>query len=141
MITWLTGNTGAGKTAMAKKLLARNEFMIHLDGDEMRVAINRGLTLTAQDRRENCLNIARLAKLLDKQGFDVVVSVIAPYRDLRADIQTLTDCEFWYLPDGAQPSLATPYEIPTRDEACWLPSWVDENYPFDYRPSLWNNTP
>lgn len=96
MIIWLTGNSGAGKTTLAKKLDIKNKII--LDGDEMRGSINRDLGLSDEDRRENNLRIARLAKVLEKQGYRVIVSVICPFESLRQEVQEITGCEFHYLP-------------------------------------------
>jgi adenylylsulfate kinase-like enzyme len=63
MIVWLTGNSGAGKTTIAHGL--RMFFnIINLDGDEMRECVSSGLSLTPEDREENNLRVARLAKVL-----------------------------------------------------------------------------
>ncbi len=114
MILWLTGNTGAGKTTLAHKLIRQRT--VHLDGDEMR-EVNQDMDLSADGRWNNCLRIARLAKLLEEQGFDVVVSVICPYEALRNAVRDITECVFVYLPyagDDAKP--ASPYERPENVE-------------------------
>jgi adenylylsulfate kinase-like enzyme len=70
------------------------------------------LGLSKDDRYENCERIARLAKVLEEQGHFVIVSVIAPYEELREYIKTLCGCTFVYIPGGAKPSPETPYEVP-----------------------------
>ena len=105
MITWVTGNSGAGKTTLAKRLLKHE---IHLDGDEMR-AVWPGVGLDEGSRREQNLRVARLAKTLENQGFDVIVSTICPYRDLREQIKTMTGCRFIYL-EGGKEGVEYPYE-------------------------------
>lgn len=108
MILWITGNTGAGKTTLAKRLTGKNTVV--LDGDDLR-KVWPGLGLTESDRREQCMRVARLAKLLEGQGFAVLVAVIAPYEDLRRDIQTLTGCKFIYI-EGGLSGPDHPYEPP-----------------------------
>lgn len=113
MIIWLTGNSGAGKTTLAYKLKTENSVV--LDGDELRGAISKDLGLSKEDRIEHNLRVARLAKTLEQQGFDVFVSVICPYRDLRLQIRELTGCLFVHVL-GGKTGYAYPYEIPLRDE-------------------------
>ena len=107
MITWITGQSKSGKTTLAKKLVGDG---ILLDGDIMRQTICRGLGFSKEDRIKNNMRIARLAKELDGQGFEVVVSTICPYKELRDDIYKLTGCRFIYLEGGIQ-SKDYPYEI------------------------------
>ena len=109
MILWVTGNTGSGKTTLAKRLVGKNTVL--LDGDEMRATINRGLGLTKKDRWENNIRIARLAKLLEDQGFVVIVSVICPYEALRREVETITGCKWIYVPGGKEGE-EFPYEVP-----------------------------
>jgi len=107
-VTWITGNTGAGKTTLARKLKGKEDII--LDGDEMR-QLWSDLTLTKEDREENNLRIAKLAALLDRQGFNVIVSVIAPYRDLRKKIKQITKCKFIYI-EGGRDGKEFPYDHP-----------------------------
>lgn len=106
MITWITGNSGAGKTTLAKKI-RKNE--VWLDGDSMR-KVWTDLTLSKEDRMEQNYRIARLAVLLDTQGFGVIVSTICPYKKLREDVKRITNCKFIYLKGGMEPSNKYPYE-------------------------------
>lgn len=106
MIIWFTGNTGAGKTTMAKQVAKPGDVV--LDGDDLR-RIWPGLDFSEEDRRQQGLRTARLAKYLGQQGFNIFVAVIAPYRDLRAEIAEICDCEFVYLSGGRSGS-EYPYE-------------------------------
>ena len=92
MIWWIYGESGSGKTTLAKKLITVG--VIHLDGDEMRETISTELGYCDKDRKENNYRIARLAKLLESKGFDVVVSTICPYEDLRKDVYFICKCRF-----------------------------------------------
>lgn len=98
MIVWFYGNSEAGKTTAAKAYIKANGGIL-LDGDALR-AVWPGLGFSQADRWEQNLRTARLAKLLADQGNDVVVAVIAPYRELREEIRTLCDCQFIYIPGG-----------------------------------------
>lgn len=100
MILWVHGNSKSGKTTLAKQLVALMPGAVHLDGDEMRATICADLDLSEAGRRENNLRIARLAKLLEGQGFPVIVSTICPYRNLRDEVRRITDCKFIQLGGG-----------------------------------------
>ena len=105
MITWITGNSGAGKTTLARKMRI-NETI--LDGDAMR-ACWPGLGFSKKDRWENNLRIARIAKMLEDQGHDVIVATICPYRELREEVRKITGCKFIYI-EGGKTGVQYPYE-------------------------------
>jgi len=115
MITWLTGNTGAGKTAFSKEFKRESiheDRLIILDGDEVR-EVWPDIGLSKEDRWENNLRVARLAALLHLQGFEVVVAVICPYEKLRQEVQEICACRFIYMPDGHTADEEHPYEVPS----------------------------
>jgi len=115
MIVWLTGNTGAGKTTIARALRKINPSWINLDGDEMRTCVTQQLGLSREGRFENCLRIAKLARILDEQGHNVIVSVIAPYKELRAEIDEVCAPAWVYVELLGKPKYEdSPYEIPTH---------------------------
>ncbi|WP_240674359.1 adenylyl-sulfate kinase [Burkholderia stabilis] len=80
---WLTGLSGAGKSTLsheiARQLRARNVPTCILDGDELRAGVSPDLGFTREDRTENCRRTAEMAKLLNNQGFTVIVALISPY--------------------------------------------------------------
>ncbi len=108
MIIWITGNSNSGKTTLARKFAGVNTVI--LDGDALR-SVWPGLSWTDLDRHEQGMRTARLAKYLEGQGLAVVVAVIAPYENLRREIETLTGCKWIYLL-GGNTSLEYPYEPP-----------------------------
>jgi adenylylsulfate kinase-like enzyme len=109
MITWITGNTGAGKTTMAKKLAGKNSII--LDGNELR-HVWQDLDMSREGRWEQSMRAARLAKTLARQGHDVIIAVICPYEELRREVKRMTGCLMIYLPYGRPNSEKYPYEPP-----------------------------
>lgn len=92
MIIWIRGKRKSGKTTLAKEL-CRKMNAINLDGDEMRSSISTDLGFSDEDRLENNKRIARLAKILEGQGYDVVCSTICPDHVVE-EVFNLTGCKF-----------------------------------------------
>jgi len=117
MILWITGNSGSGKSMLGRVLSVGR---VWLDGDDMR-GVWPGLGYSREDRWENNMRIARLAKVLnDDQGIDVIVSSICPYRELRDEIRRLVrDVQFVFLAGGMEASEEYPYEGRGVDEGIY----------------------
>ena len=85
---WLTGLSGAGKSTIAnlleKRLAAEGRHTYVLDGDNVRLGLNRDLGFTEADRVENIRRVAEVARLMVDAGLIVIVSFISPYRAERA---------------------------------------------------------
>jgi len=94
MIIWITGKRGAGKTTLARELCLKMDA-INLDGDIVR-KVWLDLDFTDRDRLENNKRTARLAKALEDQGFDVVVSTICP-RYVRTEVKYISKCKWIHL--------------------------------------------
>ena len=93
-IIWLTGLSGSGKSANAKggeKLFSENFNVFSLDGDNIRLGLNKDLSFSPEDRTENIRRTAEVAKLFSQAGFIVIV-LISPIevrekaRDIRPEI-------------------------------------------------------
>ncbi len=86
-IVWLTGLSGAGKSTIAKnvekRLFQKNINVFSLDGDNLRIGLNKNLDFSPEDRTENIRRTAEVANLFTKAGFIVLVSLISPYRSER----------------------------------------------------------
>ena len=86
-IIWLTGLSGSGKSTIAKnvekKLFKKNYNIFSLDGDNLRIGLNKNLAFSPEDRTENIRRTAEVAKLFTQAGFIVLVSLISPYRSER----------------------------------------------------------
>ncbi len=86
---WFTGLSGSGKSTIAVALesaLARaGKLSYRLDGDNIRLGINRNLGFSAADRTENIRRVGEVSKLFVDAGVIVLSSFISPYhadRDL-----------------------------------------------------------
>jgi len=90
---WFTGLSGSGKSTVAVEL----EGILHelgilsyrLDGDNVRMGINRNLGFSAEDRAENIRRIGEAAKLFVDAGLVALSSFISPYRADRDRVRAL----------------------------------------------------
>lgn len=105
-IIWIYGNSGAGKTTLANRLKGENTVL--LDGDELRKVWHLGFR--KEDRVENNLRAARLAEMLYIQGFEVIVSMICPYVELREIITKMINPRWILVEGGEKPSEKYPFE-------------------------------
>lgn len=90
MIYWFTGQPGHGKTTLAKAMVAHlqglGEDAFHVDGDDLR-ALTTNVDYSKEGREENIRRAQMIAQYLQSKGQTVVVSLVAPYRDLREDFK------------------------------------------------------
>ncbi|MFJ2479374.1 adenylyl-sulfate kinase [Pseudomonas sp. NPDC087598] len=83
----LTGLPAAGKSTLAQALHAQlfglGVQSLVLDGDGLRIGLNRDLGFTDSDRLENIRRASELAALLVENGQIVILAMIAPLAELR----------------------------------------------------------
>ena len=81
---WFTGLSGSGKSTVAvaleKALFERGCLSYRLDGDNIRLGINKNLGFSAEDRTENIRRIGEIAKLFVDSSVIALSSFISPYR-------------------------------------------------------------
>ena len=81
---WMTGLSASGKSTIAvileQILLHRKKHAYRLDGDNIRMGLNKNLGFTAEDRAENIRRIGEVAKLFTDAGVIAITSFISPYR-------------------------------------------------------------
>lgn len=90
-LIWFTGLSGSGKSTIANAL----EHKLHqegiktyvLDGDNIRLGINKDLSFSAEDRSENMRRIAEIAKLFIDAGVVVMGAFVSPYKKDRKSIE------------------------------------------------------
>jgi adenylyl-sulfate kinase len=96
----MTGLSGAGKTALTKKLVPvlreRGLKVERLDGDIVRQTLTKDLGFSAEDRNTNIDRVTFVAKLLTRNGVAVLTAFISPYitrRDKsRTEIGNFVEC-------------------------------------------------
>jgi len=90
---WLTGLSGSGKSTLARHLentlVTRGVHTYVLDGDNLRMGLNKDLGFGAADRQENIRRVAEVARLLADSGAVVICAFISPYRGDRAAAREL----------------------------------------------------
>ncbi|MGI9192512.1 MAG: adenylyl-sulfate kinase [Chitinophagaceae bacterium] len=84
LVVWMTGLSGSGKSTLANALMDRLHMQrIHtfsLDGDNVRLGLNKDLGFSNESRTENIRRVAEVAKLMADAGLVVVVSFISPFK-------------------------------------------------------------
>ena len=87
-VLWFTGLSGAGKSTIANlveyELNYLGKHTMLLDGDNLRLGLNRDLGFTEADRAENIRRTAEVAKLMLNAGTIVLVALISPFTSDRA---------------------------------------------------------
>ena len=87
-VLWFTGLSGSGKSTIANALEvtlhAQGRHTYVLDGDNIRLGLNKDLGFTDADRTENIRRIAEVAKLMLDAGLSVMTAFISPFRRDRA---------------------------------------------------------
>jgi bifunctional enzyme CysN/CysC len=90
---WLTGYPAAGKSTIAnaleKRLYAAGRHTYLLDGDEVRLGLNKDLGFSEADRIENIRRVSEVTRLLVDAGLIAIVSFISPYRAQRDHARSL----------------------------------------------------
>lgn len=135
MVFWFTGQPHAGKTTLAKHLKnvlslkypAKPIYMV--DGDDLRRIINNK-DYSEQGRRNNIGQAIAIAKYLDDLRYDVIVSLVSPYKDLRDELKSSTDVIEIYVHTtdvrGREAFHVADYQPPTEDYIDIDTTGVDE---------------
>ena len=142
---WLTGLSGSGKSTLVneleKRLYADGKHTMVLDGDNVRMGLNKNLGFKEADRIENIRRVSEVAKLMNDAGLIVLTSFISPFvRDRRSAREVigeenfieiyvatpLEECEkrdvkglYQKARKGEIPNfsgISSPYEVPEKPE-------------------------
>lgn len=94
---WFTGLPSSGKSTIASALeqvvVQRGRHCYRLDGDNIRMGLNKNLGFSADDRAENIRRIGEVAKLFADSGSVALTSFISPYRADRDAARALHEKE------------------------------------------------
>ena len=94
-ILWFTGLSGSGKSTVANavesKLIEINKHTYLLDGDNIRMGLNKGLTFSDEDRIENIRRIGEVSKLFVDAGTIVLTAFISPFQKERDAVRELVE--------------------------------------------------
>ena len=95
---WMTGLSGAGKSTIAneleKRLFTMGKHTMLLDGDNVRMGLNKNLGFDEKDRIENIRRIAEVSKLMNDAGLMVLTSFISPFRQDRRNAKDIIGDRF-----------------------------------------------
>jgi adenylylsulfate kinase len=90
---WMTGLSASGKSTIAvileQMLLHKHKHAYRLDGDNIRMGLNKNLGFSAEDRAENIRRIGEVAKLFTDAGVIAITSFISPYKKDRDAVRAL----------------------------------------------------
>ena len=109
-VIWLTGLSGSGKSTIAnaleKKLFSLGMHPYVLDGDNMRLGLNKDLGFTREDRAENVRRVSQVAHTLYDSGLITIVALVSPFSSDRDQAKSL-------FPEGdfAEVWVKTPAEV------------------------------
>lgn len=94
-ILWFTGLSGSGKSTVANavesKLLELRKHTYLLDGDNIRMGLNKDLTFSDEDRIENIRRIGEVSKLFVDSGTIVLAAFISPFIQDRQMLKALVN--------------------------------------------------
>ena len=95
VLLWYTGLSGSGKSTVANaveaKLFSLGCHTYLLDGDNVRMGLNKGLTFSDEDRIENIRRISEVAKLFVDAGLIVSTAFISPFKADRAQARNIVN--------------------------------------------------
>jgi len=90
---WLTGLSGSGKSSIAQaveqRLFEAGRHVYVLDGDNLRLGLNRDLSFSKAERAENIRRAAEVARLFNSAGTIVLVPVISPFAEGRENARQI----------------------------------------------------
>lgn len=92
-VLWFTGLSGSGKSTIANavesKLHESKKHTYLLDGDNIRMGLNKELTFSEEDRVENIRRIGEVSKLFVDAGMIVLTAFISPFKADRLQVRNL----------------------------------------------------
>ena len=97
-IIWFTGLSASGKSTIANALdLELNKRGLRtyiLDGDNVRMRLNKDLGFSPESRKENIRRISEVAKLFADSGTIVMTAFISPYQEDRESAREVIGSDY-----------------------------------------------
>jgi adenylylsulfate kinase len=92
-VLWFTGLSACGKSTVSNTvdhiLHSMGKHSYVLDGDNIRMGLNKNLGFSAEDRAENIRRIGEVAKLFAHGGTIVLTAFISPYKADRDKVRAI----------------------------------------------------
>lgn len=92
-VLWFTGLSGSGKSTLAneleKQLVNMGMHSYVLDGDNLRLGLNKDLGFTREDRAENVRRVSEVAKMFFDAGLITIVALVSPFSSDRDQAKNL----------------------------------------------------
>jgi adenylylsulfate kinase len=92
-VLWFTGLSACGKSTVVNTvdhlLHEKGKHSYVLDGDNIRMGLNKNLKFSAEDRAENIRRIGEVAKLFAGAGTITLTAFISPYKADRDKVRAL----------------------------------------------------
>ena len=96
MIYYLVGQPHAGKTTLSKLLKDYLHHVIQIDGDDIR-DIFQNKDYSEEGRRKIIQRAQDIAMFLNVKGFNVIISLVSPYKDLRDELKEKSEVVEIYI--------------------------------------------
>lgn len=99
-LIWFTGLSGSGKSTLAnaleERLFEKGCLTYILDGDHIRMGINKDLGFSKKDRKENLRRVAEIARLFLDAGFIVIAAFVSPLESDRVLVKSIVGEERYF---------------------------------------------
>lgn len=119
MIYWFCGQPASGKTTLAKALIEKlGTKHVHIDGDNLREVL-QNFDYTREGREKNIQSVLDIARFMDNEGYDVIISVVAPYNEHRRALKASNQMVEVYVHTseirGREKFFVAEFEVPTEN--------------------------
>jgi bifunctional enzyme CysN/CysC len=92
-VVWFTGLSGSGKSTIAnaldRELFSRGMHTYVLDGDNLRLGLNKDLGFTREDRAESVRRASEVARNFYDAGLITLVTLVSPFAEDRDQARAL----------------------------------------------------
>ena len=99
-VLWFSGLSGSGKSTIARALesalIDAGRMAFVLDGDNLRMGLNRDLGFSEIDRAENLRRVAEVARLMADASLIVITAFISPLRASRQAAREIIGAERFF---------------------------------------------